>query len=134
MYNNPITKSIIPPIIVDIFPYFLFKIFPRFSPRKVNNKLVTENTLADNITPDLERQLDNRKNAINASTVDEEKLKDKLKDLPKIDIPVEFAGIKELERRLSIIRGLIKGINNTTVNVKTEGAVPKRSGDRKSDV
>ena len=49
MYSNPITKSIIPPIIVDIFPYFLFKIFPRFSPRKVNNKLVTENTLADNI-------------------------------------------------------------------------------------
>ena len=86
------------------------------------------NTLADNITPDLERQLDNRKNAINASTVDVEKLKDKLKDLPKIDIPVEFAGIKELERRLSIIRGLIKGINNTTVNVKTNGAVPKRSG------
>ena len=49
MYSNPITKSIIPPIIVDIFPYFLFKIFPRFSPRKVNDKLVTENTLADNI-------------------------------------------------------------------------------------
>ena len=49
MYSNPITKSIIPPIIVEIFPYFLFKIFPRFSPRKVNNKLVTENTLADNI-------------------------------------------------------------------------------------
>ena len=86
------------------------------------------NTLADNITPDLERQLVNRKNAINASAVDVEKLKDKLKDLPKVDVPVEFAGIKELERRLSIIRGLIKGINNTTVNVKTKGAVPKRSG------
>lgn len=86
------------------------------------------NTLADNITPDLERQLANRKNAISASAVDIEKLKSKLKDFPKIDIPVEFSGIKELERRLSIIRSLIKGINRTTVNVKTRGEMPRRSG------
>lgn len=87
------------------------------------------NTLADNITPDLERQLANRKNAINASAVDIDKLKGKLKDLPKVDIPVEFAGIKELERRLSIIRSLIKGINRTTVNVKTRGAMPRHASD-----
>lgn len=86
------------------------------------------NTLADNITPDLERQLANRKNAISANAVDIEKLKSKLKDFPKIDIPVEFGGIKELERRLSIIRSLIKGINRTTVNVKTRGEMPRRSG------
>ena len=32
---------------VDILPYFLFNILPRFSPKNVNNKLVTENIKAD---------------------------------------------------------------------------------------
>lgn len=47
MYNKPITRSINPPIMVDILPYFLFNILPRFSPKNVNNKLVTENIKAD---------------------------------------------------------------------------------------
>ena len=47
MYNKPITRSIDPPITVDILPYFLFSILPRFSPKNVNNKLVTENIKAD---------------------------------------------------------------------------------------
>lgn len=32
---------------VDILPYFLFNILPRFNPKNVNNKLVTENIKAD---------------------------------------------------------------------------------------
>ena len=47
MYNKPITRSIDPPIMVDILPYFLFNILPRFNPKNVNNKLVTENIKAD---------------------------------------------------------------------------------------
>ena len=43
MYNKPITRSINPPIMVDILPYFLFNILPK----NVNNKLVTENIKAD---------------------------------------------------------------------------------------
>ena len=43
----PIIKRIIPPIIVDILPYFLFNIFPKFNPKNVNNKLVMENIKAD---------------------------------------------------------------------------------------
>ena len=47
MYNKPITRSIDPPITVDILPYFLFNILPRFNPKNVNIKLVTENIKAD---------------------------------------------------------------------------------------
>ena len=43
----PIIKRIVPPIIVDILPYFLFNIFPKFNPKNVNNKLVMENIKAD---------------------------------------------------------------------------------------
>lgn len=49
MYINPIIRSVIPPNIVDIFPYFLFKMFPRFSPIYVNVRLVIEKIPADNI-------------------------------------------------------------------------------------
>ena len=49
MYNNPIVKRIDPPITVDILPYFLFKIFPKFNPKNVNTKLVIENINADNM-------------------------------------------------------------------------------------
>lgn len=49
MYNNPIVKRIDPPTTVDILPYFLFKIFPKFNPKNVNTKLVIENINADNM-------------------------------------------------------------------------------------
>ena len=38
-------KSTIPPNMVDIFPYFLFNVSPKFNPKYVNNMLVTQNTV-----------------------------------------------------------------------------------------
>jgi hypothetical protein len=38
-------KSIIPPNMVDIFPYFLFNVSPKFNPKYVNSMLVTQNTV-----------------------------------------------------------------------------------------
>ena len=43
MYNKPITRSIDPPITVDILPYFLFNILPRFNPKNVNIKTLNHN-------------------------------------------------------------------------------------------
>lgn len=44
----PKIKRILPPIKVDILPYFWFRIFPKFSPNNVKMKLVTENINDDN--------------------------------------------------------------------------------------
>lgn len=38
-------KSTIPPNMVDIFPYFLFNVSPKFNPKYVNSMLVTQNTV-----------------------------------------------------------------------------------------
>ena len=38
-------KSIIPPNMVDIFPYFLFNVSPKFNPKYVNSILVMQNTV-----------------------------------------------------------------------------------------
>lgn len=38
-------KSTIPPNMVDIFPYFLFNVSPKFKPKYVNSILVMQNTV-----------------------------------------------------------------------------------------
>ena len=38
-------KSTIPPNMVDIFPYFLFNVSPKFNPKYVNSILVMQNTV-----------------------------------------------------------------------------------------
>lgn len=45
IYKNPNMKSTIPPNMVDIFPYFLFNVSPKFNPKYVNSILVMQNTV-----------------------------------------------------------------------------------------